>query len=139
MIKGKLMIPVLLGALIASNSHSGFVSNTAHSRANCYGFNESITWNWTAYHWWRVKSLHLNKNGTSHLIDTLMAYTWRSAAFHMKEWEGPNRDNWRVQGYHFYMDNYGREVYDVYTDAKDCAIYDGWWDREKTVSKGVEL
>ena len=44
--------------LVTVVSHAGFYGNTAHSRGNCMGFNESITWNWSEYHWWEVESVH---------------------------------------------------------------------------------
>lgn len=121
---------IAVGLLAAScfSAHAGIWGTTAHSRANCFGFNESITWNAHEFHWWRVESVHFHKNGTNHKINTGMNWTWRAAAFHTGEWEGPSGNNWRVQGYHFYRNNNGREVYDVYTEAVDCSIYDGWWD-----------
>ena len=59
-----------------------------------------------------------------------MAYTWRAAAYDFfTDPAGPDAKNYWVQGYHFYMDYDGTYVYDAYTQAGDCAIYDGWWDR----------
>jgi hypothetical protein len=121
----------ILGLSLLSQSVSaGFVSNTAHSRANCGGFNESITWNGSQSHWWRVLSIHfaIHQFSNDHSIDTGMHYTWRAAAYHMKEWGGKDNNNWWVQGYHYYHDG-NKEVYDNYTEACDCAIYDGWWDK----------
>lgn len=117
--------------VFSCTTQAGFYANTAHSRANCYGFNESITWNWSEYHWWEVHSFHdCEREGecANHLIKIPMMYTWRCAAFHTKEWEGPYADRWYVRGYHFYMDVNGRRIYDAYTSASNCAIYDGWWD-----------
>lgn len=114
---------------LSISSHAGFVSNTAHSRGNCFGFNESITWNWSEYHWWDVHSLHIDNTGSeSHLVRTFMIYTWRAAALHVKEWEGPTGKRWTVKGYHFYMRNDGAVIYDVATVGIDCSGYDGWWD-----------
>ena len=114
--------------VLMSTSHAGFFSNTAHSRANCATFVESVTWNGQESHWWRVKSLHTSAQGAQHMIDTFMAYTWRAAAFHSGESLRENNP-WTSQGYHFYMDDNGREIYDVYTMATDCSAYDGWWSR----------
>lgn len=30
---------------LAIHAHAGWNGNTAHSRANCLSFNESVTWN----------------------------------------------------------------------------------------------
>lgn len=122
---------LFLSLIMIAHAHAGWYASTAHSRANCYGFNESITWNWTEYHWWKVISLHFRVHGSGfdHKTDAWMAYTWRAAAFHMGEWEGDKANNWRVQGYHFYMRNDGVVIYDAYTQSVDCNMYDGWWDK----------
>jgi len=125
--KRKLILSAILGA-ISLNSYAGLWASTAHSRSNCFGFNESITWNAHESHWWRVESVHFYKDGSAHRINTGMNYTWRAAAYHTGEWEGPQANNWHVQGYHFYRNDNGREIYDVFTDAFDCSPYDGWWD-----------
>ncbi len=118
---------------LSITGHAGWYANTAHSRGNCFGFNESITWNWTEYHWWRVRSIHYAQQGTgvTHEVNAWMAYTWRSAALHVGEWEGQYGKNWFVQGYHFYMKNDGSEVYDAYTQSDNCNQYDGWWETNK--------
>ena len=119
---------ILAGLTIGNISYAGFVSTTAHSRANCATFVESVTWNGKEHHWWRVRSLHTSAKGAQHLVDTSMIYSWRAAAFHAGE--SLRSDNpWLSQGYHFYADNNGREIFDVYTVADDCRAYDGWWDR----------
>ncbi|MCX7114751.1 MAG: hypothetical protein NTW08_02405 [Gammaproteobacteria bacterium] len=123
----------ILGLLFTSSAYSGFYANTAHSRANCYGFNESITWNWSEYHWWQVKSIHLalHGDGFNHEVNWPMSYTWRAAAYHANEWGGPMANNWHVQGYHWFMNHGGNVIYDTATEADDCKIYDGWWDKDK--------
>lgn len=109
--------------------------STVHSRGNCLGFNESVTWNWLEYHWWEVESIHFRQKGRGpdrHMIKVWMAYTWRAAAYDFwKDPAGENADNYWVQGYHFYMDGNGRRVYDAYTQSGDCKYYDGWWERNK--------
>lgn len=128
---------IVTGGLIcvAVNSHSGFYTNTAHSRANCMGFNESITWNWSEYHWWSVKSIHFLQKGRgpgTHEVNALMSYTWRAAAYDF--WTDPagsKADQYWVQGYHSYMAYDGSVVFDAYTQSGNCAIYDGWWDKNK--------
>ena len=116
--------------VIFSNSAiAGFFSTTSHSRANCVTFNESVTWNGTEHHWWRVQSLHTSEKGERHMVDTQMAYTWRAAAFHAGEANKDLHNAWTSEGYHFYLDNRGRQIYDSYTVSRDCSAYDGWWDR----------
>lgn len=126
---GKITSAALIA--LAINAHAGWNGNTAHSRANCLSFNESVTWNWQEYHWWEVRSVHMptaGHRGVPHSVTDWMKYTWRSAAF-------DNTDNfqgfWQSQGYHFFMDDYGRKIYDAYTEATDCREYDGWWDKSK--------
>ncbi len=120
---------------LSVNANAGWYANTAHSRANCVGFNESITWNWSEYHWWEVRSTHFKQKGDgpdTHQRIAWMAYTWRSAALdYFTDPAGANLGNYWVQGYHFYLDNDGKKVYDAYTQAGDCAIYDGWWETHK--------
>ncbi len=120
---------------LSVTAHAGFYANTAHSRGNCMGFNESITWNWSEYHWWEVESIHFRQKGDgpdTHRIKAWMAYTWRAAALDFwKDPAGYNADQYWVQGYHFYMDRNGIRVFDVYTQSGDCSGYDGWWDKQK--------
>lgn len=122
-------------SLATITTHAGFYANTAHSRANCMGFNESITWNWNEYHWWEVVSIHFRQKGNgpnTHKIKVPMTYTWRAAAFDfMADPAGPMADQYWVQGYHYFMAYDGSVVYDAYTQAGNCAIYDGWWDKNK--------
>ena len=129
-------------ALLAASSivHAGWNGNTAHSRANCLSFNESVTWNWEAYHWWEVRSVHYptaGRTGVEHSVTYWMDYTWRAAAYDNTD---AFQGFWFVQGYHFYLDDYGRKIYDAYTEANDCREYDGWWDRDKlTKSKTTAI
>lgn len=53
---GKLTACGLFSCAITVNA--GVVAPTAHSRANCGGFNESITWHLGHSYWWRVESHH---------------------------------------------------------------------------------
>lgn len=129
--KNKLFIGSLLFASSFSCGHAGWYANTAHSRGNCFGFNESITWNWSEYHWWRVKSLHSYGSDASHMLDTYMGYTWRAAAFDMMVDKMPHYTEWFIQGYHFYMQADGKVIYDVYTQSNNCSAYDGWWETNK--------
>jgi hypothetical protein len=111
--------------------HAGVWGPTAHSRANCAGFNESITWQLGHSYWWRVISLHYASIGDTlphHSLDTGKNFTWRAAAYHAKEAYSSRGDKWFVAGYHFIYLN-GRETLDTTTLATDCSIYDGWWDQ----------
>lgn len=130
----KFNIMFFLTGLMVTSSYAGFYGNTAHSRGNCLAFNESITWNWSEYHWWSVRSMHFRVHGEGigdHQVFFPMAHTWRAAAYHFPEAAGPMADNWWVQGYHYYMDYDGSVVYDAYTQSKDCSAYDGWWDKNE--------
>ncbi len=127
-IVGLARVLLIIGLFTSSNLHAGFAANTSHSRANCVGFNESITWHYLEPHWWQVVSIH-SRNAGRHDIDTGMNWTWRAAALHVGEITKLH-DIWKVQGYHFYQDCATcRKVYDWYTEATDCSIYDGWWDK----------
>ncbi|MGC1183406.1 hypothetical protein [Legionella sp.] len=99
---GKVIVCALLPASITANA--GFYANTAHSRGNCMGFNESITWNWSEYHWWEVEAIHFRQKGSgpnTHRLKAWMAYTWRAAALDFwKDPAGGNADQYWVQGYH---------------------------------------
>lgn len=125
---------VLLLLFITTNSFAGFYETTVHSRANCLGFNESITWNGAQNHWWKVESIHFHQHGDgpdTHKKTAFMAYTWRAAAYDFgSDPAGSHADQYWVQGYHYYMDDWGRVIYSNYTEAGNCAIYNGWWDRK---------
>jgi hypothetical protein len=115
---------------ITVSAYAGFAAPTAHSRANCGGFNESVTWEFATYYWWRVESHHflsISDLRPHHILNTGTNLTWRAAAYHSTEGYSSRGDHWYVSGYHFYYPN-GREILDVVTMATDCDIYDGWWD-----------
>lgn len=122
-----LAIPLIFSSII---SNAGIKAPTAHSRANCAGFNESITWHLGHSYWWRVESHHYMSMADArphHVLNTGQDLTWRAAAYHATEAYSSRGDHWYVAGYHFYYPN-GREVLDATTMATDCSIYDGWWD-----------
>lgn len=118
----------LILCVLSSSTYAGWVANTCHSRANCAMNNESITWHYKQPHWWQVVSTH-TKRGNFHAVDTGMNFTWRAAAIHTLE--PPIESNpWFVEGFHFYQEcQTCPRVYDWYTSASDCSIYDGWWDK----------
>jgi hypothetical protein len=124
-------LPMLALLAASSLSHAGFYEPTAHSRANCAGFNESVTWDGIQSFNWRVESHHfrdISWPGPTHILNTGTVYTWRAAAYHATEAYSSRGDKWYVRGFHFYYPD-GKERLDVITTAVDCSIYDGWWDR----------
>lgn len=127
------LIPLIFNILLllmSFDGNSGVVAPTAHSRANCAGFNESVTWHLGHSYWWRVESHHflsIRNARPHHVVNTGANLTWRAAAYHANEAYSSRGDHWYVAGYHFYYPN-GREILDATTKALDCNIYDGWWD-----------
>lgn len=113
-------------------SHAGVAATTAHSRANCGGFNESITWYLGHYFDWRVESHHflsIKHTTPAHVINTGKMHTWRAAAYHPNEAYSSRGDSWYVAGYHFwYPSNSKKERLDTTTMAVDCGLDSGWWD-----------
>jgi hypothetical protein len=125
----KVFIGIALSVLLFT-SNAGIIAPTAHSRANCIGFNESITWYLGHSYWWRVESHHYSSEHDTrprHILNTGAHLTWRAAAYHATEAYSSRGDHWYVVGYHFFYPN-GREVLDTITKASNCNIYDGWWD-----------
>lgn len=124
----KAVLVILIGAYGSINA--GVWGPTAHSRANCFGFNESITWHANHSYWWRVESHHYQP-GASYptcMLNTGKQFTWRAAAYHWAEAYSSRGDAWWVNGFHFYYPYDDQERLDVMTSAGDCSIYDGWWD-----------
>lgn len=117
-----LVIPMVF---LSTISNAGAFKTTCHSRANCAGINESITWNGVEEHWWRVFSVHRSLKRGTHNENTFMKYGHRCAVVHALD--GIDLyDPWTVEGYHFFMDLNGYEVYDCYTYAMTCNITEGW-------------
>lgn len=115
---------------ICSPSFSAFDGLTHHSRANCVGFNESVTWWFNHPIVARVVSKHypeclLGKDRNMHEINTGKSDSWRHAAYHPTESYG---GTYCVVGNH-YMYKKGVEHLIQSESVNDCAIYDGWWDR----------
>ena len=120
----KSMVALLLVALCL-NAKAGVTAITYHSRANCVGFNESISWRLGTSYWFQTYSQHFKNISDAvpnHMLDTGAASTWRSAAYHATEGYG----GWFVKGWHYFYD--GRDWVLIMTQATDCSIYDGWWD-----------
>ena len=78
---------ILIVSMLPISVYAGVASPTAHSRANCFGFNESITWHLGHSYYWRVESHHYpwGWSRPHHIINTDTQYTWRAAAYHMNE------------------------------------------------------
>lgn len=122
--------------MLSTVAHSGAKDLTWHSRANCSGFNESITWHLGHSYDLRTISYHdntFNDNYDHGLVapntdpESGVTYinTWRSAAYHAKE--AYYNHEYKVHGRHWIREN--RRVYKLgETWAEDCNIYDGWWD-----------
>ena len=119
----KYVFTLLLLATITS--HAGTFKTTCHSRANCANVNESITWNGLEEHWWRVYSVHATAKRGAHNENTFMKFGHRCAVVHISDFMNLY-DPWTVQGYHFYMDVNGYEIYDCYTVATGCNLGQGW-------------
>jgi len=55
---------------LISSAYAGVHRATVHSRANCVGNNESITW-WLGHtRIWRAVSEHLRDRHYTHIVDT---------------------------------------------------------------------
>lgn len=125
-----IIITASLIFFLSSLSYAGFHGLTHHSRANCFGFNESVTW-WAgnpvaAY----VVSTHYPyaKNGdtdTFHRLATPKLVSWRHPAFHTNE--SYAFGTYIVDGLHFMPDGGGRYILVWHSNSGDCSEYDGWW------------
>lgn len=118
---------LLLIMLIYSNAAlAGFNGVTHHSRANCAN-NESISWDWNKNWYFWVKSEHTHQNGTFHRQATGWVNTWRAAVV---DW-GEGRGGWKVEGWHWMLDQKGYAILKAHEIVYNCSIYDGWWDKNK--------
>lgn len=86
-------IAVLLGTF----SKDAAAALSMISRANCFGFNESVSWDpLHSYYLWTT-SYHYHNGTIVHITDTGWQHTWRSYAGHAIEgWGG-----WSVSGNHW--------------------------------------
>lgn len=117
---------LLLICLVGSvEANAGFNGLTWHSRANCAGFNESITWDARWYRTYATVSDHFYGRNV-HEINPGFEDSWRSAAYHYAEGYG----GWKVIGSHWMVhEQTGRTFMLGQETVVDCSIYDGWWDR----------
>ena len=115
--------------IISINSYSAINALSHHSRANCVGFNETITW-WLGHPIYsRVISTHYpdclrGSKRNKHTLKSNKVKSYRHAALHAKESYG---GSYCVVGDHF-MYIRGVEHLVQSESVNDCAIYDGWWD-----------
>lgn len=120
---------VILISSIASTSHAGLYAPTMHSRANCNGINESVTWQANVPHNWRVDSYHWESNQNSkkeHIKSTKWAWTTIAIGYCLTEPPPKESPMWIVGGYH-YKFNHDDQRLEASTEAIDCNVYDGWW------------
>lgn len=116
----------LISSLVMSlNASAGLVNLTFHSRANCMGFNETVTWHaGHTYQLWTVSRHRFRGEQLDHQLVANWAQTWRSAAFHTTE----GYADWTVEGHHWTRDNEWTMPYQLAEEVvSDCSIYDGWW------------
>lgn len=128
---------ILLSATLIVNTatHAGLHGLTHHSRANCFGFNESVSWwkghNFKAYvvseHFKYGNEEDTSRPGSYHTIRTIPGITWRHAAFHSHEGYSP-LTNYLVKGWHYMYDESNRPSLVMISPARNCSAYDGWWD-----------
>jgi hypothetical protein len=111
---------------------SGFNGLTHHSRANCLN-NETISWDATRTWNMLVVSDHVLESGTLdyHQVRTgdEATQTWRAAAVHWGEGID-STIHWKVVGFHYVFTDEGLCDFEEDTEAEDCSIYDGWWDKD---------
>jgi len=123
----KLIAGLWLAAMIG-NANAGLKILTHHSRANCAGFNESVSWEFNNSWWLWVNSEHINSmtGAVIHTLSSGWQLTWRNAMYHYPE--PPWGWSWRVHGTHYMLMSNGQPFVAAEEDVSDCSIYDGWWD-----------
>lgn len=109
--------------------HAAINGFSVHSRANCLGFNESISWD--ATHIWLLATTSYHENNDDHRKSHEMRddarWTKWSNAFHSNESYNP-RGPYMVTGNHWrhYTDNtFHKEGWER---VSNCSIYNGWWE-----------
>lgn len=134
------MKKIIVGLLISGftlSAYSGINGITYHSRANCVN-NETITWDLTTGWWLTTSSYHDNPAVPEHHHASSSvpppdeyvgpaAFTRRSAAVHWGE-APPLISTWDVSGLHYAGVESNKVKLVSYSWARDCSIYDGWWE-----------
>ena len=120
-----LSIILVCGLGVSLDANAGLHGLTYHSRANCGGFNETISWHRGTNYWFWTVSRHRNDvKKIDHQLVADWSYTWRSAAYHATEGYG----GWTVEGHHWVKENEFGMPYETEKEfVADCSIYDGWW------------
>jgi len=110
---------------LSISAHAAVNGISHHSRANCGGFNESVSWDLLHAHWFWVDSNHYNATTGDILCSMVSDWqnTWRNAQYHAAEGYG----GWGVEGWHWMPDSRGAPVLQQHEVVYDCSIYDGWW------------
>ena len=128
-VRKKALLSLLLLPILTTSAHSAFDRFSIHSRGNCAGFNESISWEYGNSRMLLTYSKHINpkKSYSCYFNSGGWANTWRSAALHFAEGYG----DWAVWGYHYGRDRRGNEIFYGETYSVDCSGYNGWWDHDK--------
>lgn len=132
----KIIIAITL-SIVSINTYAGFNGLTIHSRANCLTINESISWDATKSHVLSVNTTHskisytrgiLNYHSIPESKNGTWVTTWRNAVIHIPE-RPESGTYWLVHGDHKEKIN-GVEKNLGCTEASNCNIYDGWWDKD---------
>jgi len=119
----KKLFVLLLALAVSDIANAGIHGLTHHSRANCAGFNETVSWHRGHEYWLWVVGRH-RSGKEDHQVIQGWDLTWRQAPLHFPE----GRGGWSVEGHHWMKDNAGRPVEVANEVVYDCSIYDGWWD-----------
>jgi len=125
------------GMLCIANTYAALNGLSYHSRANCGGFNESISWDFTVYRYLATASYHFASTKLKHITEAFKAYTWRSAAYHWYNKDDYNPDVTKVIGFHYLSTDSVNYNLQATTSATGCNIYDGWWDKGTGPTKGI--
>ena len=107
--------------LLCSNGYAAFNGLSHHSRANCVGFNETISWDMTQLHTMAVISVHFLPDNTEHKLVYKLTDTLRAHAYDVGDLQKA-----LIAGFHYML--LGNNILLVQEDyVTDCSIYDGWW------------
>ena len=112
------IVPAVGLMLSLSHAPDANASLSLISRANCGGFNESISWDPWGYNWLWTDSYHYYNGWYQHLLRSGWAYTWRSYAGEQFEGYG----GWTVYGVHYRWDPSIGTYWMGSTAAVDCNL-----------------
>jgi hypothetical protein len=125
--KKKILAVILFSSVISEGSFAGAWNLSHHSRANCAGFNETVSWQAGHSYWFWINSRHRFNNGKiDHQAILDWVYTWRAANYH---WPEGSSGGWTVEGHHWMKPSENGSPREIANEfVSDCSIYDGWWD-----------